>query len=243
MRISRTYYEVMGLPREADPRQVKAKYHELARQFHPDRAADKTVAERLFVQINLAYRTLSDPDKRAVYDASLFQADAATSRRPDSGSPPPAGASAPPPRPTAPPPPARPQINVAEVLGRANAAYMGGDRITTHKLSMEVLRADPNNAEAHALLGDVYADQGRRPDALNEYRTAQRAGDTRVSLQAKIKRMEGLVGSTQAAPSAAQAGSTRPPSAPATSTARPPQPTQADPKKSGFLDRFTRKDS
>ena len=200
----------MGLPREADARQVKAKYHELARQFHPDRAADKTVAERLFVQINLAYRTLSDPDKRAVYDASLSQADTSTNQRPSGGNPPAAGASAPP-RPTSPPLPARPQINVAEVLGRANAAYMGGDRITTHKLSMEVLRADPNNAEAHALLGDVYADQGRRPDALNEYRTAQRAGDTRVSLQAKIKRMEGLVPGGQAAP---QPGTARPTPAP-----------------------------
>ena len=72
MRIQRTYYEVMGLPRDSNAQQVKAKYHELARQFHPDRAKDKALAERLFVQMlgvgldaQVVHR-LSSPLKRAI---------------------------------------------------------------------------------------------------------------------------------------------------------------------------------
>ena len=48
MRLKRNYYEVMGLSRTATAIEVKKKYHELARQFHPDRAKDKELAARLF---------------------------------------------------------------------------------------------------------------------------------------------------------------------------------------------------
>ncbi|MDR3709326.1 MAG: DnaJ domain-containing protein [Capsulimonadaceae bacterium] len=71
MRLKRNYYEVMGLPRGATATEIKHRYHDLARQFHPDRAQDKELAQRLFSQINLAYRTLANASDRARYDDSL----------------------------------------------------------------------------------------------------------------------------------------------------------------------------
>ena len=71
MRLKRNYYEVMGVSLDATPQEIKLKYHELARQFHPDRAKDKELAQRLFSQINMAYKTLSRELDRARYDEVL----------------------------------------------------------------------------------------------------------------------------------------------------------------------------
>lgn len=63
----RDYYEVLGVPRDADENTIKSAYRKLARQYHPDvnKAED---AEERFKEINEAYEVLSDPDKRAAYD-------------------------------------------------------------------------------------------------------------------------------------------------------------------------------
>lgn len=63
----RDYYEVLGLPRNADETAIKGAYRRLARQYHPDvnKAAD---AEERFKEINEAYEVLNDPDRRAAYD-------------------------------------------------------------------------------------------------------------------------------------------------------------------------------
>lgn len=63
----RDYYEVLGVPREATPDDVKAAFRKLARQFHPD-VSQEANAEEHFKEINEAYSVLSDPDKRAAYD-------------------------------------------------------------------------------------------------------------------------------------------------------------------------------
>jgi len=63
----RDYYEVLGVPRDADDNAIKGAYRRLARQYHPDvnKAAD---AEERFKEINEAYEVLSDADRRAAYD-------------------------------------------------------------------------------------------------------------------------------------------------------------------------------
>ncbi len=63
----RDYYEVLGVPRDADDSAIKGAYRRLARQYHPDvnKAAD---AEERFKEINEAYEVLSDADRRAAYD-------------------------------------------------------------------------------------------------------------------------------------------------------------------------------
>jgi len=66
------YYELLGVPRDADAKTIKDAYHRLAMKWHPDRnpAAD---AEERFKQIATAYAVLSDPKKRARYDARGFE--------------------------------------------------------------------------------------------------------------------------------------------------------------------------
>jgi molecular chaperone DnaJ len=64
----RDYYEVLGVSRDADEKAIKAAFRDLALQYHPDRnkAAD---AEEKFKEIAEAYAVLSNPQKRAAYDA------------------------------------------------------------------------------------------------------------------------------------------------------------------------------
>lgn len=67
----RDYYEVLGLTRDADAQAIKAAFRKLAMQYHPDR--NKTPeAEEKFKEIAEAYAILSDPGKRAQYDARGF---------------------------------------------------------------------------------------------------------------------------------------------------------------------------
>jgi molecular chaperone DnaJ len=63
----RDYYEVLGIPRNATPEDVKGAFRKLARQYHPD-VSQEDNAEEHFKEINEAYSILSDPDKRAAYD-------------------------------------------------------------------------------------------------------------------------------------------------------------------------------
>ena len=62
------YYQILGLPKTATEKEIKAAYRKLARQHHPDvNAGDKT-AEDKFKNVGEAYEVLSDADKRAKYD-------------------------------------------------------------------------------------------------------------------------------------------------------------------------------
>lgn len=64
----RDYYDILGLNRDADAKAIKNAFHHLAMKYHPDR--NKTPdAEAKFKDIAKAYAVLSDPDKRAQYDA------------------------------------------------------------------------------------------------------------------------------------------------------------------------------
>ena len=67
----RDYYEVLGVPRTASADEIKRAYRQLARKHHPDLqpAAERVKAAERFKEINEAYEVLSDPDKRAKYDA------------------------------------------------------------------------------------------------------------------------------------------------------------------------------
>lgn len=65
------YYRLLGVPPDAGQRRIKSAYRSLAKRFHPDRnSGSETVAE-LFRQANHAYRILSDPKLRELYDKKL----------------------------------------------------------------------------------------------------------------------------------------------------------------------------
>ena len=64
----RDYYEVLDVPRDADPRAIKSAYRKLAMKYHPDRNAGDAAAEERFKEAAEAYEVLSDQQKRAIYD-------------------------------------------------------------------------------------------------------------------------------------------------------------------------------
>ena len=64
---ARDYYERLGIPRTADEKEIRKAYRNLARQYHPD-VCKEAGAEERFKEINEAYATLSDAEKRAQYD-------------------------------------------------------------------------------------------------------------------------------------------------------------------------------
>lgn len=71
MSAQRDYYEVLGLTKEAAPKAIKDAFRTLALKFHPDRNKEPD-AEEKFKEIAEAYAILSDPEKRADYDARGF---------------------------------------------------------------------------------------------------------------------------------------------------------------------------
>ncbi len=65
----RDYYEVIGVDKNADKKQIKKAYKRLAMKHHPDRNVDnKAAAEKKFKEIQKAYAILSDEQKRKAYD-------------------------------------------------------------------------------------------------------------------------------------------------------------------------------
>ena len=68
----RDYYEVLGLTKGASEDEIKKAYRSLAKKYHPD-INKEPGAEEKFKEINEAYDTLSDPDKKARYDQYGFE--------------------------------------------------------------------------------------------------------------------------------------------------------------------------
>jgi curved DNA-binding protein CbpA len=69
--MSETYYQLLGVPTDADDREVRRAYHRLARELHPDKAESPEQAkffEEKFARISTAYNTLKDTNLREKYD-------------------------------------------------------------------------------------------------------------------------------------------------------------------------------
>jgi DnaJ-class molecular chaperone len=67
--MSRDYYEILGVGRDASPAEVKRAFRGLARELHPDVNDHDPEAEEKFKAAAEAYEVLSDPERRRTYDA------------------------------------------------------------------------------------------------------------------------------------------------------------------------------
>ncbi len=66
--MSESYYDILGVRREAGQKEIKKVYRKLARKYHPDVNPNSKDAEEKFKRISEAYAMLGDPEKRKEYD-------------------------------------------------------------------------------------------------------------------------------------------------------------------------------
>ncbi|MCC6146562.1 MAG: VWA domain-containing protein [Anaerolineaceae bacterium] len=68
--MERNYYQILGLPRDALPEELRSAYFAYAKKLHPD-ANPASNAQDKFISVKQAYETLIDPEKRSAYDITL----------------------------------------------------------------------------------------------------------------------------------------------------------------------------
>lgn len=67
-----TYYEILGVSKAASQEEIRSAYKKLIKKYHPDLyQGDKSFAEKKTKEINEAYDTLSDSNKKSVYDFEI----------------------------------------------------------------------------------------------------------------------------------------------------------------------------
>ncbi len=204
MSLQRNYYEVLGLPPSATTDEIKRKYRELARKFHPDVVQDKVLGQRVFTQINQAYSVLGNPERRAQYNMTL-QAGGSPNGTPANAAPKPNGnPAAPSQTAAAPAPPVSPVKSQAntEMLGRAENAIMAGKPVEARTLAVRILESDPRHVRALEILGDALVQMGRRDEAAAQYRRALDIAPSKL-IQAKLTRMTAAQPSSRTVPPAA----------------------------------------
>ncbi len=149
MLMVKDYYQILGIEPSASGEEIKRRFRELVRRYHPDVHPDKLFSHELFRQILEAYKVLSDPEKRRLYDASR------RTRKPFAT--------------TEVEIPPRPPVDMEGLLLRAEIALIRGNLKDAVELCNEVLKKDPKNAFAYNLLGDIFRLQGRTKEAIEMY--------------------------------------------------------------------------
>jgi len=62
------FYQLLGISRDASEKQIKKAFRSLSLKYHPDRNKGNPEAHEMFLKINKAYETLTDPEKKQIYD-------------------------------------------------------------------------------------------------------------------------------------------------------------------------------
>jgi DnaJ-class molecular chaperone len=66
-----TYYDLLGVSRDASKRIIKAAYRAKARAYHPDVNTDDPAAAERFREVTEAYKVLKDTESRYLYDLAI----------------------------------------------------------------------------------------------------------------------------------------------------------------------------
>src|SRR4051812_41456822 len=66
--MAKDYYDTLGVARTASQDEIQKAYRKLARKYHPDKNPDDATAKKKFQEVQQAFETLSDADKRKRYD-------------------------------------------------------------------------------------------------------------------------------------------------------------------------------
>ena len=213
------YYAILGLSPIASPVEVKKRYRELVRKYHPDVNSSPDAANRILA-INEAYHTLGETEKRSHYDAlrvlsrngrpTRTQQSAPYGQPADSAgneartgvefngfgttaSAENAGFPAKPNQRTAPRKTAvaPDDIVIERMLMEARLAYVNRQFQKAEKYCLEVVKLTPTCAPAHELLGDVYAREGDTSRATTAYSYALQFNPRGRSAQTKMEQLVG----------------------------------------------------
>eukprot|EP00366_Plasmodium_knowlesi_P002537 XP_002260034.1 DNAJ-like protein, putative [Plasmodium knowlesi strain H] len=69
---TKNFYEILNVPRNSSKNEIKQAYRKLALKYHPDRNPNnRKESEKMFREITEAYETLSDENKKRMYDSQL----------------------------------------------------------------------------------------------------------------------------------------------------------------------------
>lgn len=66
--LSEDFYKLLDVSKNASLKELKSAYRKLSAKYHPDKNSGDKGAQDMFIKINKAYETLSDPEKKKIYD-------------------------------------------------------------------------------------------------------------------------------------------------------------------------------
>ncbi len=206
------YYEVLGVEPTATITDIKHRYRELARKYHPDLNPGQEAAQKIKA-VNEAYHVLGDEDKRAVYDfeqAKVAQATkAAHEANKQTVKPSPTGHA------TAgrvefngfgtvPKNPAasntRPSVNRAVVekfMHEAQIAFIARRFTEAERLCRHALSLDSRLPSAHEMMGDIYARRNHTDMAVKAYTYALQYNPHNAAAMAKMQRLSAVGNAAQ----------------------------------------------
>lgn len=162
--MKKTYYEVLGVPRDADEKTIRAAYRKLVLLYHPDRNREDG-ANEAFIRISKAWEVLGDPARRKSYDDLIRQTEDRERRaktKPKAAVQGTAGESLGAKRA---PPATADLVRLTALLNRARYAE-------AESLATRLTRTHPTEALPYAVLGDIARYRGDLREAARLYALA-----------------------------------------------------------------------